>query len=66
MQHADLYGKNQYANCNHGYLRDVSKPLTIERVEKRHSVTVISSMRHKQEKTKALHPLPTIGSLEDT
>ncbi len=48
-----------------GSLGHISKPLTIELVQKGHSVTVISSNREKQKDIEALGATAAIGSLED-
>lgn len=48
-----------------GSLGHISKPLTQELVQKRHSVTVISSSAEKQKDIEALGATAAIGSLED-
>lgn len=48
-----------------GSLGNISKPLAIELMEKRHNVTVISSSPAKQKNIQALGAKAAIGSLED-
>src|ERR1700677_4616911 len=48
-----------------GSLGHISKPLTQELVQKRHSVTVISSKKDKQKDIEALGAIAAIGSIED-
>ena len=48
-----------------GSLGNISKPLTIELVQKGHTVTVISSDPQKQNQIEALAATAAIGSLED-
>ncbi len=48
-----------------GSLGHIGKPLTIELVEKGHSVTVISSRQDKQMEIETLGAIAAIGSLED-
>ncbi|MBW4581254.1 MAG: NAD(P)H-binding protein [Tildeniella nuda ZEHNDER 1965/U140] len=48
-----------------GSLGNISKPLTIELVQKGHDVTVISSKPEKQKDVEALGATAAIGSLED-
>ncbi len=48
-----------------GSLGHISKPLTIELVQKGHTVTVISSNPEKQKDIEALGATATIGTLED-
>jgi uncharacterized protein YbjT (DUF2867 family) len=48
-----------------GSLGNISKPLTIELVQKGHTVTVISSKPEKQTDIEALGATAAIGSLED-
>ena len=48
-----------------GSLGNISRPLTIELVQKGHSVTVISSKTEKQKEIEALGALAAIGSVED-
>jgi len=49
-----------------GSLGNISKPLTIELVQKGHTVTVISSKVDKQKDIEALGAKSAIGSIEDT
>ena len=49
-----------------GSLGNISKPLTIELVQKNHEVTVISSNSAKKEEIEGLGAIAAIGSLEDT
>jgi uncharacterized protein YbjT (DUF2867 family) len=48
-----------------GSLGNISKPLTIELVQKGHSVTVISSKAERQNEIEALGAKAAIGSIED-
>jgi uncharacterized protein YbjT (DUF2867 family) len=48
-----------------GSLGNISSPLTIELVQKGHSVTVISSKPEKQKDIEALGAIAAIGSVED-
>jgi uncharacterized protein YbjT (DUF2867 family) len=48
-----------------GSLGHISKPLTIELVEKGHQVTVISSKVEKQKDIEALGATSAIGTMED-
>ena len=48
-----------------GSLGNISKPLTIELVQKGHSVTVISSKPEKQAAIEALGAIAAIGTIED-
>jgi uncharacterized protein YbjT (DUF2867 family) len=48
-----------------GSLGHISQPLTIELVQKGHSVTVISSKREKQKDIEALGAIAAIGTMED-
>jgi uncharacterized protein YbjT (DUF2867 family) len=48
-----------------GSLGNISKPLTVELVQKGHSVTVISSKAEKRKDIEALGAYAAIGSLED-
>jgi uncharacterized protein YbjT (DUF2867 family) len=48
-----------------GSLGNISKPLTIELVQKGHAVTVISSKPEKQKEIEALGATAAIGTLED-
>jgi uncharacterized protein YbjT (DUF2867 family) len=49
-----------------GSLGNISKPLSIELVQKQHEVTVISSNPGKKKEIEALGATAAIGSLEDT
>lgn len=49
-----------------GSLGNISKPLTIELVEKGHTVTVISSKAERQKDIEALGAKAAIGSMQDT